>query len=373
MSRNREFRYLGTCKFCGNQIHGTHHNKFQSHQRWCLKNPNRDKTVKQARLAFKRGSEVANANKQLKAAKLNEKHERVLQCKKCTHDYTIWVSDRDFERGSYPKYCSRSCANSRDTLVFKKKISDSVSKEREHVCPKCKTTFMHKGTNIHHTYCDSCYKKVFGFERGCARINHKVKATGVNRPKIGNDMPLHRVDCLGCKKSIWCKTSDDVYCYDCAKKLGKVVHQLYSPHGKKLTSSATKEKLKQLASKRVKDGTHKGWMSRHEHSYSELFWMKVLDNNKIQYEEEAHVPGYLYRLDFKITLPNGRVVDLEIDGKQHSYSSRKEHDQIRDQHIRELGYLVYRISWNNMTKKLGKMRMKAKINQFLWWLSQVSK
>ena len=101
--------------------------------------------------------------------------------------------------------------------------------------------------------------------------------------------------------------------------------------------------------------------------------MKVLDNNNIFYEIEARVPGYLYRLDFKITLPNGKIVDLEIDGKQHYYADRNQHDILRDKRIRALGYLVYRISWNSITKKLGKMRMNAKTNQFLWWLDKVSK
>ena len=31
MSKNREFGYLGTCKFCGEEIYGTHHNKYQAH------------------------------------------------------------------------------------------------------------------------------------------------------------------------------------------------------------------------------------------------------------------------------------------------------------------------------------------------------
>ena len=101
--------------------------------------------------------------------------------------------------------------------------------------------------------------------------------------------------------------------------------------------------------------------------------MKVLDNNNISYENEVKVPGYLYRLDFKITLPNGKIVDLEIDGKQHCYADRNQHDMLRNKRIRALGYLVYRISWNNMTKKFGKSRMQAKINQFLWWLDKVSK
>ena len=176
---------------------------------------------------------------------------------------------------------------------------------------------MHKGTNINNTYCDSCYKEIFGVERGFVKANKQIKGHrkfGYVK-RIGNDMPLHKVECHGCKKTIWCKTSDKVYCYECAKELGKLVHQLYTPYGKKLVSTDTKKKLKDLVAKRIENGTHKGWKTRSKHSYAEIFWMKVLDNNNISYENEVKVPGYLYRLDFKITLPNGKIVDLEIDGK----------------------------------------------------------
>ena len=101
MSESNEFRYLGTCKFCGEEIYGTHHNKYQAHQRWCLKNPTRDKAINQARFAFGCASKVANANRKTKAIKLNEKHKHVLKCKKCNHDYVVWVSDRDFKKSLF--------------------------------------------------------------------------------------------------------------------------------------------------------------------------------------------------------------------------------------------------------------------------------
>ena len=65
------------------------------------------------------------------------------------------------------------------------------------------------------------------------------------------------------------------------------------------------------------------------------------------------------------------MIDLEIDGKQHTYADRIQHDKIRDKRIRTLGYLIYRVSWNNINTKIGKMKMKAKIKQFLWWYEKV--
>ena len=140
-----------------------------------MKNPTRDKAVNQARSAFGCASKVANANRKAKATKLNEKHKHVLKCKKCNHDYVVWVSDRDFKKSLYPKYCSRTCANLRNVNEFKDKISASVSKEHEHICPKCHTTFMHKRTNINNTYCDSCYKEIFGIDKRNAKRNRRKR------------------------------------------------------------------------------------------------------------------------------------------------------------------------------------------------------
>ena len=58
MKHKREYRLLGICKFCNAEIYGDHSNKYQSHQRWCLKNPNRDKAVNQAKAAFKKAEVV---------------------------------------------------------------------------------------------------------------------------------------------------------------------------------------------------------------------------------------------------------------------------------------------------------------------------
>ena len=61
------------------------------------------------------------------------------------------------------------------------------------------------------------------------------------------------------------------------------------------------------------------------------------------------------------------MIDLEIDGKQHKYQDRVQHDKLRDKRLRENGYLVYRIDWNEINSKQGSLKMKYKINQFLWW------
>lgn len=131
---------------------------------------------------------------------------------------------------------------------------------------------------------------------------------------------------------------------------------------------------KMVADKLIASGKHQGWQSRNITSYAEKFWIKVLDNNKVSYKREMVVkynngPSDRYFLDFYIE-SKGRKIDLEIDGKQHKYADRAEHDRIRDERLTNLGYVVYRIDWNEINSEKGKLRMKEKIDKFLDFLNK---
>lgn len=121
----------------------------------------------------------------------------------------------------------------------------------------------------------------------------------------------------------------------------------------------------------IKDGRHQGWKSRNIISYPEKFWIKVLDNNSIEYVKEHYVENK-YFLDFFIE-KDGIKIDLEIDGKQHLYDDRKNHDIERDKYLTEKGYIVYRIPWNEINTKQGKEKMKQKIDNFLYFLKKNKK
>ena len=114
------------------------------------------------------------------------------------------------------------------------------------------------------------------------------------------------------------------------------------------------------------NSTHKPWQSRNIISYAEKFWMKVLANNDISYQRELVVrhENSNYFLDFYIEI-NGNKIDLEIDGKQHQYEDRIKSDIIRDNYLKSLGYIIYRIPWNEISSEAGKLKMQNKINKFL--------
>lgn len=144
----------------------------------------------------------------------------------------------------------------------------------------------------------------------------------------------------------------------------------------KLVSDVTftkKVKAGQEVQKRLMaDGTHKGWQSRNITSYAEQFWMQVLDNNSIEYQREVPVKHDKsnYFLDFVIE-HNGKLIDLEIDGKQHTYEDRIQSDVIRDLYLTKQGYLVYRVAWNEVKSKAGADEMKEKIDAFLAFYSDI--
>lgn len=135
-------------------------------------------------------------------------------------------------------------------------------------------------------------------------------------------------------------------------------------HHSQLISIRSKESINKL----INEGRFKGWQSRNILSYPEKFWIKVLENNNIQYISNKSIKQenniFNYFLDFYIEIEN-RKIDLEIDGSQHKWKDRKESDIKRDIYIKSLGIEVYRIEWNEINSEIGKQLMEEKINNFL--------
>lgn len=127
-----------------------------------------------------------------------------------------------------------------------------------------------------------------------------------------------------------------------------------------------------LRKNEILNGTFHGWKTRNIISYPEKFWINVLNNNNIpfireyliKYGEKFHES---YFLDFYIEF-NNKKIDLEIDGKQHTYPERIEKDKIRDNFISSKNIIVYRIAWNSINTEKGKKLMEEKINNFLIYL-----
>ena len=174
--------------------------------------------------------------------------------------------------------------------------------------------------------------------------------------------PLH-CRCEDCK----CKKHSKI-CPICGKEFIPAITKTGGISTRKTCSDECDKQLRILNSKesyqRVKnEGRFQGWKSRNITSYAENFWIEVLKNNNIEYQREYSLNGK-YFLDFYI-VKNYKRIDLEIDGKQHTYKERIEHDKIRDEYVTSEGFIVYRIPWNEISSKRGATLMKSKIDKFL--------
>lgn len=122
--------------------------------------------------------------------------------------------------------------------------------------------------------------------------------------------------------------------------LGKKKQKYCSPKCAQ-NSPEVKQKIREKVQERIDNGTFSGWKTRNIKSYAEIFWENVLDNNRINYIREDFSTKK-YFLDFFLNSKSEKI-DLEIDGKQHTYEERVQHDIERDEYLQSKGYIVYRI------------------------------
>ena len=224
--------------------------------------------------------------------------------------------------------------------------------------------------------CEYCGKDVyekFGSGRFCSRscanrfnsknqsLEAKRKKTEAGRKNLIHDGPVG----AACK---------DYWTSERRQEHSKTMSAVMSNPmvRKKISDSSTGRSLstetRQKISKKVKlahlEGRNKGWTTRkNQESYAEKFWRKVLEDNRIEFQQEVKIdkPGFgCYFLDFLLD----KNIDLEIDGHQHYEESCKLKDIKRDNYLTSKGYTVYRIKFVNPKNSL---KVKEDINRFLSW------
>ncbi len=254
-------------------------------------------------------------------------NEKSYICESCGKIFT-----KDWRKcsGDAPRFCSRACSNRRHhSEETKRKISGSVKS----LHPKPSKRSLHR------------------------------------------EGQLRKSACLDCGTIIYLKVSEDSYCPSCKSEHPENRHNVYTSDGKKIVAENTRRKLSVISKNLVATGKHKGWKSRLISSFAENYWMGVLSNNGISYEFNKPISksslglndASFYFLDF--ALPG--KVDLEIDGKQHSYPERMESDMKRDKLLSDAGWKVYRIPWKNINKESGKIEMENEIRNFLNWYNMI--
>lgn len=96
------------CKYCGEKFVGTR-GGFSNHLRFCKMNLN-EYTSKQKHKETKQQRNIYK-----------------LKCKLCGQEYELELTESQYNKGNFTKFCSRSCANTRKhTTESKNKISNSL-------------------------------------------------------------------------------------------------------------------------------------------------------------------------------------------------------------------------------------------------------
>ena len=354
------------CQYCGkefNSIYG-----LAGHISHCKLNPNYNKEEREKQQ--KKAVIAANLAKINKAKEIEStRKERKLICKKCGKEYILNLTDKEFESKKYSKFCSRSCANSRQhSEETKRKISQSAKETFKNHPELCKNQYSGPNKEYYISKIKSLnikQKKEYSNPNNYKYISELISLGYIlntdnynYKDKLINYNNFHKHNCIICNKEFYCRII----------KSGKI------GGGKTCCETCHKELTKQIGKEtyqKVKnEGRFQGWKLRNITSYAEKFWKQVLDNNNIQYVREYVLEygnkgnGERYFLDFYIEI-NERKIDLEIDGKQHLYEDRKESDKIRDEYIKSKGIEVYRIPWNEIKTENGKQLMKEKIDKFL--------
>ena len=162
-------------------------------------------------------------------------------------------------------------------------------------------------------------------------------------------------------------------CEFCGKEFESVKKKRFC--SKECSNNSMRQKVSNQRRKEIEEGTFQGWKTRNIISYAEKFWEQVLNNNNIPYEREYILwygsnIGERYFLDFYIKIGDHNI-DLEIDGKQHKYQDRVISDKKRDQIVSSMGFEIYRIDWNQINSKQGKIQMKNKIDNFICYIKQL--
>lgn len=152
-------------------------------------------------------------------------------------------------------------------------------------------------------------------------------------------------------------------CSVCGKKIRKTKYGMCSSCFYDNYPSEIRERISKSNKGRSRWNIH-----RNQTSYAESFWENVLQNNGIEYIREFQIKKsdnkHCYYMDFLLTINNTKI-DLEIDGIQHLEKDRASSDIERDAYLNSVGYIVYRVLWNEISSTQGKNSMKSKIEDFL--------
>ena len=212
-------------------------------------------------------------------------------------------------------------------------IDDIIEKKQIRKCKEC-------GIELNSS------KKIFCSSSCAAKYNNRNrKHSSATKEKISNSVKLAHEKSVAEIRKNWERKDlpHELICKHCGKKFySRNVGQIYCSKQCMHQDAEYANKIRNLKLDAIKNGTIIRWTPRNVESRFEAIWQSLLDEHRIIYKKEdnSHKP---YRMDFCVIKDQNKI-DVEIDGKQHTYKDRVKHDVERDESFVSAGYLVYRVA-----------------------------
>ena len=298
------------CQYCGKECKSKM--SLIKHELYCLNNPNH-----KSRDIFKQNAINTNKIQTKRKIKNSQKQEYKFICKNCGKEYSLFLTENEFNKGKYTKYCSKSCSNRRIlTKEIKEKISNSL---------KGKNNFRKK--------------------------QYKVKEV---------------------KKSRICKVCGKQYKYIRAYSTkiccSPECSEYLRTHKKDFLSQETLDKFSEAGNKGCNNSFNLK-RSKAEIYFYELckkHFNNVLSNERMfnGWDADIILPDYKIAI-----LYNGKWHYEEIS-KQVSLIQIQNRDKIKENEIRKCGYIPYIIKDLN---KFNKTFVEEQFNLFLEYIRNISR
>ena len=143
------------CEYCGKEFEKSL--SLAGHKSHCVLNPKKrtKEEIQQSALRSRRTYIVNHPQKYVKKT-------FDFICKKCNKQYTLWLTQEEFDRGKYTKYCSVQCRNSHNvSQETKAKISETLKQfvnnnKNKEKYPNCENLAYTKRGKKVHCICKNC-------------------------------------------------------------------------------------------------------------------------------------------------------------------------------------------------------------------------
>lgn len=152
------------CKYCGKVFENRM--ALGGHVSHCACNDNKKRNI----TTYKTVSQKSRCTYIEKHPEKYVKNAHIFHCKKCGKEYILNLTDEEFKKGQYTKYCSLSCRNGHKVSAeTKKKISESlvgngnhyITPNKRYKCKYCGKEFTIKDNGVRgRKFCsDTCREK----------------------------------------------------------------------------------------------------------------------------------------------------------------------------------------------------------------------